>query len=666
MIRTTYIALALFALGLCGAAGAQDGNDLARRLGSRADLLQISLSPTGKQIAYIAPQGSGEQVMVVDVDEGGKPHPVIAVNQAGGHLTWCKWPTEAQLVCNLRLTAPFQDTLIGWSRLYVINADGSGSKMLDPDSARTIGISQYGGSVLAFDVKGEENKILMTRPVYAQATTGTLIGSSHGGLQVEEVDVTNLQRHQVEKLRETASNYLADEDGWIRMVVGYSRDTQGFLRSDQPNYLFRRKGSNDFEDLEVAGPDKRAPNGGIEDLQIESIDSAHDRAIGIGRVDGFLKLLAISLDGSGKVETLLERPGTDVDQLVRIGRSNRVVGAGFATDRRQVEYFDPQLKALVAALDKALNGQGLLEIVDANRDESRLLVMLRSDINPGMTYLYDKATKQLQELLPLRNGTEPLKLSPMQPISYTAGDGTQVPAYLTLPPGVTSAKNLPAIVMPHGGPEARDEWGFDWMAQFYAQRGFAVLQPNFRGSAGYGQAWMHENGFQSWKIAIGDVNDAGRWLVEQGMADPGKLAVVGWSYGGYAALQAAATAPDVFRAVVAIAPVTDLDLLRENARHFTNFKLVSDFLGHGDYIDEGSPTKQAAKIVAPVMLVHGTLDQNVSEQHSEMMESALKSAGRAPEFLKFEGLGHSLDDSVARAKMLAESDRFLRRALDMK
>jgi dipeptidyl aminopeptidase/acylaminoacyl peptidase len=473
--------------------------------------------------------------------------------------------------------------------------------MLDPDSSRTMGVSQYGGSVLAFDVKGEINKVLMTRPVYAQQKTGTLIGSTHGGLEVDEVDVTNLQRQQVEKLRETASGYIADEDGQIRMMVTFPQDTQGYVRTDQPTYLFRRKGSSTYETL--------TPRATIEDLNIESVDSAHDRAIGIGRVDGFLKVLALSLDGSGTVKTLLEKPGTDVDELITIGRSNRVVGAGYATDRRQREFFDPELKALVAALDKALGGQGLLEIVDSNRDDSRLLVLARSDVNPGMTYLYDKTTKQLQELLPLRDGTDGLKLSPVRPITYRAADGTAIPAYLTLPPGVTSAKGLPAIVMPHGGPEARDEWGFDWMAQFYAQRGFAVLQPNFRGSAGYGEAWMHENGFKSWQIAIGDVNDAGRWLVSQGIADPQKLAVVGWSYGGYAALQAAATAPGVFKAVVAIAPVTDLDLLRNDARHFTNFKLVSDFLGHGENIDAGSPTKQAKNITVPVMLVHGTMDE---------------------------------------------------------
>jgi len=655
MIRKFCIAAAA-AVTFSGAAHAQGVDDLARRLGSRPDVLQVSLSPSGKQIAYITPAGRGERVMAVDVDKGGDPHPILAVDQPGGHLIWCKWPTETQLICSLRLTAPFGDALIGWSRLYVVNSDGSGSKMLDPDSARTVGISQYGGTVLAYDVKGESNKVLVSHPVYDQQKTGSLIGHTHGGLEVDELDVTNMQRHQVEQLRENAGGYITDENGKVRMMLTVPEDTQGYLTTDQITYLYRPANSSTYQLL--------APKTEIKDLEIEAIDSANNRAIGIGRVDGFLKVLGISLDGTGTVTTLLQEPGTDVNELIRIGRSNRVVGASYATDRRTVQFFDPELKALVDALQKALGGNSLLEIVDASRDESRLLILDRSDGNPGMTYLYDKATKQLQELLPLRDGTEGLKLSPMRAIAYKAADGTSIPAYLTLPPGVTSPRGLPAIVMPHGGPEARDEWGFDWMAQFYAQRGFAVMQPNFRGSAGYGEAWMHDNGFKSWKIAIGDLNDAGRWLVSQGIADPRKLAVVGWSYGGYAALQAAATSPDVFKAVVAVAPVTDLDLLRNDARNFTNFKIVSDFLGHGD-VDEGSPTKQAKNIIAPVMLVHGTLDEQADEKHSELMEGALKGVGRPPEFLKFDGLGHSLSDSAARIKLLSESDAFLRKSLGL-
>lgn len=305
MIRRIWL-IGAAAVACGGVAQAQGVDDLAKRLGSRADVLQISLSPLGKQIAYIAPTALGERVMVVDVDKGGEPRTALAVDQPGGHLTWCEWPTEAQLICNLRLTAPYGGTLIGWSRLYVVNADGSGSQMLDPNSARTIGVSQYGGSILAFDVKGQIDKVLMTRPVYAQSKTGSLIGTTHGGLEVDEVDVSNMRRRQVEKIRENGRGYIADEDGAVRMMLTIPEDTRAYLRSDQPTYLFRRKGSSTYETL--------APKSSIEDLTIYSIDSAHDRAIGIGRISGFLQVVAVSLDGSGTVRTLLEKPGVDVQR----------------------------------------------------------------------------------------------------------------------------------------------------------------------------------------------------------------------------------------------------------------------------------------------------------------------------------------------------------------
>jgi dipeptidyl aminopeptidase/acylaminoacyl peptidase len=253
---------------------------------------------------------------------------------------------------------------------------------------------------------------------------------------------------------------------------------------------------------------------------------------------------------------------------------------------------------------------------------------------------------------------ESAKLGRVKPISSPAADGTMIPGYLTLPPG-SSGKNLPAIVMPHGGPDSRDEWGFDWLAQFYVSQGFAVLQPNFRGSAGYGDEWYKKNGFQSWRTSIGDVTDAGRWLVAQGIAKPSALSVVGWSYGGYAALQSAVLAPDLFKAVVAIAPVTDLTTLKSNAKGYYDAAVVRDYVGNGPHVSEGSPAQNASLIKAPVMLFHGDYDRNVEIQHSKIMENKLKAAGKQVTFVKYEGLTHGLRNSAARIDMLTKSAAFL-------
>lgn len=217
--------------------------------------------------------------------------------------------------------------------------------------------------------------------------------------------------------------------------------------------------------------------------------------------------------------------------------------------------------------------------------------------------------------------------------------------------------------MPHGGPSARDEWGFDWLAQYFANRGYAVLQPNFRGSAGYGNDWFQTNGFQSWNVAIGDVNDAGRWLISEGIADPSRLAVVGWSYGGYAALQSGVVDPDLYKAVVAIAPVADLGDWRDEFRRFTNAAVMRDYVGTGPHIAAGSPARHAEAIKAPVLLFHGEMDRNVSVRQSRLMRDRLRDAGKRVELVEFSGLDHQLQDSEARVRMLRRSDEFLRQAL---
>ena len=228
---------------------------------------------------------------------------------------------------------------------------------------------------------------------------------------------------------------------------------------------------------------------------------------------------------------------------MHIGRRHRIVGVDYATDRSHAFYFDPAIKAIHASLERTLPNQPILRITDSSVDESKLLIFAGSDNDPGTYYLFDRTAKQMRPLLAVREALDGVKLASVKPVQYPASDGTMIPAYLTLPPGRETARGLPGIVMPHGGPSARDFWGFDWIAQFFASRGFAVLQPNYRGSTGYGDAWFEKNGFRSWPIAIGDVLDGGRWLVAQGIADAGKVAIVGWSYGGYAALQSAGGRP---------------------------------------------------------------------------------------------------------------------------
>jgi dipeptidyl aminopeptidase/acylaminoacyl peptidase len=253
-------------------------------------------------------------------------------------------------------------------------------------------------------------------------------------------------------------------------------------------------------------------------------------------------------------------------------------------------------------------------------------------------------------------------LAKQTPVTVPAPDGAKIPAYLTPPPG-KQAKNLPAVVLPHGGPSSRDEWGFDFLSQFLAARGYAVIQPEYRGSAGYGDQWLNENGFKNWRTSMGDIAASAKWLASQGIADPNRVAIFGWSYGGYAALMEAETDPQLYKAVIAIAPVTDLGMLKDDAKGYTSAKVVADFVGDGPHIEEGSPLRHVDRIQAPVLLVHGDLDANVAFRHSQKMADALKSAGKDVQFLQYKGLDHQLRDSTVRAELLSNMAQLLERTI---
>ena len=196
---------------------------------------------------------------------------------------------------------------------------------------------------------------------------------------------------------------------------------------------------------------------------------------------------------------------------------------------------------------------------------------------------------------------------------------------------------------------------------------YAVLQPNFRGSSGYGDARFRDNGFKSWRSAIGDVTDAGRWLVSQGIADSGKLAIVGWSYGGYAALQSEVVAPGLFKAIVATAPVTDFDALKAETNGQGDDYLNRAYIGSTpDIVQAGSPARHADKFLAPVLMFHGTVDSNVRITESRLMDDKLHAAGKSSRLVVYEGLDHYLEDSAARADMLRQSDAFLRASMGIK
>ncbi len=635
---------------------------VGRAFGAREQVNDISLSPDGKHIAAVEPAGTRGQVVKIYATDGSVQKAVLRSEGDRDSIQHCAWSANDRLVCTLLLLADGTSQAMRFSRMIALDADGGNIRML---SARTssdaLGFAQDGGRIIDWLAAGSEGgsdaSVLMTRMIVPEMATGTLTAEGREGLAVERVDTRTLRRTMVETPRGRATTFLSDGHGTVRISSVQSSTGNGY-DGNSISYSYRKPGDRQWYPLSRV---TLAGDGAVGFIP-QAVDRDLNVAYGFDVVDGRRALFKVALDGSLKRELVFAHPQVDVDGLIRIGRQNRVVGVSYVTDKRQTMFFDPELARLRTALSKAMPQLPLISFVDASADEKTLVLFAGSDVDPGRYFLYEKATRRMGELLPVRPQLARTTLATVRPVSYPAADGTMIPGYLTLPAG-SDGKGLPAIVMPHGGPGARDEWGFDWLAQFFAARGYAVLQPNFRGSTGYGDGWFQKNGFQSWRIAVGDVNDAGRWMQAQGIAAPGKLAIVGWSYGGYAALQSPVLAPDLFKAIVAIAPVTDLETLRGEARNYVNFPQVDAFIGRGEHIRAGSPAQNIAAIRAPVLLFHGDRDVNVGVGESRLMASRLRAAGKPVEYVEIPKLDHQLSDDAVRADMLERSDAFIRRAI---
>ncbi|HWW58511.1 MAG TPA: S9 family peptidase [Sphingopyxis sp.] len=589
---------------------------------------------------------------VVDTTEGAEPKRIL--NSDGGengNLAWCGWLTNARLICQTHMVSKLVGDVLGASNVVAIDATGTNLRLLsNRRSINSLYSDLRGGDVLDWSAT-ENGSILMTRSYVPERSTGTRLASDSQGMGVDRVNSVNGTARRVEGARRDAIYYLSDGSGNVRIMAMQIVAGTGQLEPAY-NFLYRLKEGGNWQALSRYDFIKE------EGFQPAAVDAATNRVYGFQKINGRAAVIAMALDGTGATETIYAHPDVDVDEIKRVGRNGRIVGVSFATDRREAVMTDKSLAKLTESLSKALGGKPVA-IVDASADESRYLVRAETDTDPGSYYLFNPNAREVRPLLATRPGLADMTLSPMKAVTYPAADGVMVPGYLTLPPGRSDARGLPAIVMPHGGPSARDEWGFDWMAQFFAQSGYAVLQPNYRGSTGYGDQWYQNNGFQSWKTAMGDIADGGRWLVSAQGADAAKLSIVGWSYGGYAALQSGVTTPDLFKAIVAIAPVTDLVQLKAEASREGSGRITAKFIGSGPHVREGSPAQNAEVIKAPVLMFHGTFDQNVDIAQARTMRRALEAKNKRVELVEYPELTHSLSDSDARTDMLRKITAFL-------
>lgn len=641
-----------------GSAPSMSAADAAAAFGKREQIIDASISPDGSKVAFVVPGPAQSTVVeVIDLKTGdGNP-----VNSADGNpfaISTCGWASNTRIVCRENGVASIDGRrLLGYSRLAAMNADGSDPIALGTKERGQYIAQQSDGYVLDWR-DGSTNKVLLAREYIPTEGNIITVGSKKMGLGVDLIDTSNGAVDHVESPDPYAEYYLADGKG-VRIMATDESLRQNIFSRGVTTYRYRLSGSEDWK------PFSTYSSVNEQGMLPIAIDGSTNSAYVVQKKEGRKALYRVALDGSMKSDLAYANPNVDISGVIQVGREGRVVGATYSTDKEQSVYFDPKYEQLTDSLAKALPATPLISIIDSSADLSKHLIYASSDVHPGSYYFFDATAKRLTPLAGDRPQLGGVPLGSVQSVTYAAADGTQIPGYLTMPPG-GEGKNIPAIVMPHGGPASRDEWGFDWLVQFFVNRGYAVLQPEYRGSTGYGDEWFNDNGFHSWKTAIGDVNDAGHWLVKQGIADPSKLAIVGWSYGGYAALQSNVLDPDLFKAVVAVAPVTDLGLLRGQQKGFISQKVAQNEIGDdAAMLEAGSPARHAAAFKAPVLMFQGTHDINVDAEEARYMDKQLKKAGKSSELIVYPNIDHQLRDSAVRTDLLSKADAFLRKSLKL-
>jgi dipeptidyl aminopeptidase/acylaminoacyl peptidase len=422
------------------------------------------------------------------------------------------------------------------------------------------------------------------------------------------------------------------------------------------------------------------PNGaGFRDIGAFSLRAGGDEHVGGVSMDG--KGLVMRMQSATRTEGLyridlatLERTQLyanaqyDVAAVMRDEWTGRVIGAAYVADKAEYVFFDPRRQRFQGAIERAFPGRHV-QISSCDRAATSCVIGIEGPRDPTSYYFIDVPTMRAQLIGSAYPRLAASDLGAMRPYPYAARDGLQIPAYLTLPPG-REAKALPLVVMPHGGPEVRDEMGFDWLAAFLANRGYAVLQPNFRGSDGYGAAFR-QAGFHQWGMAMQtDLSDGVAKLVAEGIVDPKRVCIFGLSYGGYAALAGAAFTPETYACAASVAGVSDLEaMLRfeelDSGRESTTVSYwkarIGDHRSSADArrIRATSPALHTDRVRVPVLLMHGVEDTIVPIAQSVIMRDALRRANKPVQYVELNGDDHHLTLAETRIRVLGELEKFL-------
>lgn len=567
------------------------------------------LSPNGEYFSYLAPW---EKRLNVFVQKIGVDSAIRITSEKDRDIAGYFWKGNNRILF-LKDTGGDENF-----QLYGVNSDGSDLKGLTVfEKVRT---------ELYDDLEDIENEVI--------------IGMNKRNPQVFDPFRLNVFTGEMVQLAENPGNitgWMTDHDGKLRVAMVNDGVNQTILYRETEKDEFKAVLTTNFKET-------MAPY----------LFTFDNKMLYAGSNLGRDKIALVIFDpAEGKeTEIVFETPEADIEGIDYSRKDKKLLSVNWTTDKEKEHFFDAESESMKKNLESKLPGYQVY-VGSKNKAEDKFMVRTFSDKSRGSYYFFDKASGELNKLADLSPWLNESQLCDMTPISYTSRDGLKIQGYLTLPQGY-EPKNLPVVINPHGGPWARDYWGFNPEVQFLANNGYAVLQMNFRGSTGFGKAFM-QSSFKQWgRTMQDDISDGVKWLVDQGIADPKRVAIYGGSYGGYATLAGLTLTPELYAAGVDYVGVSNMFTFMNTIPPYWEplramfYEMVGDPKADSLMLAEVSPVYLVDKIKAPLFVAQGANDPRVNKAESDQIVEALKNRGIDVEYMVKDNEGHGFHNEENR------------------
>jgi dienelactone hydrolase len=608
----------------------------AEAFGALPFLSEPAISPDGHHLVAGSAVDGKKGVILADLE---KPDYAIGAIPLPDKVdvTRVRWAGNHRVLISLLMPTKLLGIELRVSRLLLYDIDAKQLKVVGGDKIGGI----QGDNVIFIDPAGAYILLSSQRSLFDTPS-------------VQRIDLATMKAEQAVGAKSGVWKWFADRTGAVRAGLGSDGTKWWLYYRDSPGADFQKiaKGASHqdtLDDVETLLPTAGSGSGYV-------IANKATGRYAVYRYD-----FRTATIGSA----VYENPQVDVEAVAFSNRTGELDAIHYVDERERILWLDPAMEALQAKLDRALPGY-VNRIVSRDETDNRMIVWSSSASDPGIYYVFDRSTSQLRRFAQPYAELDGQRLAPVEPVHYAARDGLDIPGYLTLPLG-RDPKNLPLILMPHGGPFERDKGAYDAEVQFLANRGYVVLQPNFRGSTGYGKAYVDAATGEWGRKMQDDLDDGVHWLVQRGIVDPKRVCIMGASYGGYAALWGAVRNPELYRCAISLAGISDMPaMVRYDStqliatRYFRDWRDRVRGQQHQD-LDAVSALPHAAEIRIPLLIAHGKMDGRVPPSQSIRLHEALEKAGRVHEYVLYPEEGHGFDKAADAVDFLKRVDAFLAR-----